>query len=198
MALDHVWGLGCRTCVQKDSRSAREGTACGRWTSPYTNPVANALIASLGDPPHIFLCRCDRWPSNVRSCSISKPSPTHGAGRLIRLVVDELLGPEPAASDVLDGGVGGAESLHGRWPSGAPTCLGWKSFRRMVEIARSHGIEVEVGAFEDWDAADRTFDRVTSAQAWHWVDLPISTAKRPSSAAARLFVWTAPDVIPTI
>jgi SAM-dependent methyltransferase len=47
----------------------------------------------------------------------------------------------------------------------------------MAEIARNHGIEVEVAAFEDWDPADRTFDRVVSAQAWHWLDLPVSTAK---------------------
>jgi SAM-dependent methyltransferase len=39
---------------------------------------------------------------------------------------------------------------------------------------------VEVDAFEDWDAAGRTFDRVISAQAWHWLDLPVSTAKAAS------------------
>ena len=30
------------------------------------------------------------------------------------------------------------------------------------------------------DAAGRTFDRVTSAQAWHWLDLPVATAKAAS------------------
>jgi SAM-dependent methyltransferase len=50
----------------------------------------------------------------------------------------------------------------------------------MVEIARCHGVEVEIAAFEGWDAAGRTFDRVTSAQAWHWLDLPIATAKAAS------------------
>jgi hypothetical protein len=39
---------------------------------------------------------------------------------------------------------------------------------------------VENAAFEGWDAAGRTFDRVTSAQAWHWLDLPIATAKAAS------------------
>jgi len=50
----------------------------------------------------------------------------------------------------------------------------------MAEIARSHGIDVEISTFEDWKPAGRTFDRVTSAQAWHWLDLPIATAKAAS------------------
>lgn len=50
----------------------------------------------------------------------------------------------------------------------------------MAEIARGHAIEVNIAAFEGWDAAGRTFDRVASAQAWHWLDLPIATAKAAS------------------
>jgi hypothetical protein len=50
----------------------------------------------------------------------------------------------------------------------------------MAEIAQRHGIDVEIGAFEDWDAAGRNFDRVTSAQAWHWLDMPAATAKAAS------------------
>jgi SAM-dependent methyltransferase len=50
----------------------------------------------------------------------------------------------------------------------------------MAEIARSHGVEVEIAAFEGWDPAGRTFDRVASAQAWHWLDLPVATAKAGS------------------
>jgi SAM-dependent methyltransferase len=47
----------------------------------------------------------------------------------------------------------------------------------MAEVARRHGISVEVTPFEQWDLAGRTFDRVISAQAWHWMDLEVSTAK---------------------
>jgi hypothetical protein len=39
-----------------------------------------------------------------------------------------------------------------------------------------HEIDVEIGAFADWDAA-RRFDRVTSAQAGHCLDMPVATAK---------------------
>ena len=58
--------------------------------------------------------------------------------------------------------------------------LGVELAPRMAEIARGHGIDVEIAAFEAWDAAGRTFDRVTSAQAWHWLDLPVATAKAAS------------------
>src|SRR4029453_2168963 len=58
--------------------------------------------------------------------------------------------------------------------------LGVEVAPRMAEIARSHGIDVEIGAFEDWQPAGRTFDRVTSAQAWHWLHLPVATAKAAS------------------
>lgn len=40
---------------------------------------------------------------------------------------------------------------------------------RMAEVARGHGFEVHVGAFEDL-RLPRRFDRVTVGQAWHWID----------------------------
>jgi SAM-dependent methyltransferase len=58
--------------------------------------------------------------------------------------------------------------------------LGVEVAPRMAGIARHHGIEVELSAFEEWDAAGRTFDRVTAAQAWHWLDLPLATSKAAS------------------
>jgi SAM-dependent methyltransferase len=51
----------------------------------------------------------------------------------------------------------------------------------MAEVARSHGIIVEVGAFETWDDGGRTFDLITCGQGWHWIDPDQGTAK-----AARL------------
>jgi SAM-dependent methyltransferase len=47
----------------------------------------------------------------------------------------------------------------------------------MADVARGHGIDVEVAAFEQWDARGRTFDLLTSAQAWHWVDPVAGAAK---------------------
>jgi SAM-dependent methyltransferase len=95
-------------------------------------------------------------------------------------VIDQLLFPEPAGLEVLDVGCGTGIASRQMAEQGA-NVLGVEAAPGMAEIARNHGIEVEVGAFEDWDAAGRTFDRVISAQAWHWLDLPVSTPK-----AARL------------
>ena len=94
-------------------------------------------------------------------------------------VIDELLGPAPAGLDVLDVGCGTGIASRQIVQRGAKV-LGVELAPRMAEIARGHGIEVEIAAFEGWDAAGRTFDRVTSAQAWHWLDLPIATAKAAS------------------
>ena len=91
-------------------------------------------------------------------------------------VIDELLGPAPAGLDVLDVGCGTGIASRQMAQRGAKV-LGVELAPRMAEIARGHGVDVEIAAFEGCDAAGRTFDRVTSAQAWHWLDLPIATAK---------------------
>jgi SAM-dependent methyltransferase len=48
--------------------------------------------------------------------------------------------------------------------------LGVELDPKMAEIARRHGIVVEIGAFETWDDRGRRFDLVTCGQAWHWID----------------------------
>lgn len=91
-------------------------------------------------------------------------------------VIDELLAPVPAGLDVLDVGCGTGIASRQMVQRGA-NVLGVELAPPMAEIARGHGIDVEIAAFEVWEPAGRTFDRVTSAQAWHWLDLPIATAK---------------------
>ena len=95
------------------------------------------------------------------------------------VVIDRLLGPEPSGLEVLDVGCGTGIAARQMVERGARV-LGVELAPGMAEIARRHGIAVEVGAFEDWDAAGRSFDRVTSAQAWHWLDMPAATAKAAS------------------
>jgi SAM-dependent methyltransferase len=91
-------------------------------------------------------------------------------------VIEQLLGPEPEGLDVLDVGCGTGIAARQVAARGA-NVLGVEVAPRMAEIARRHGIEVETVSFEAWDATGRTFDRVVSAQAWHWLHLPVSTAK---------------------
>ncbi len=94
-------------------------------------------------------------------------------------VIDELLGPEPRALAVLDVGCGTGIASSQMADRGADV-LGVEVAPRMAEIARRRGIDVEISAFEAWDPAGRTFDRVASAQAWHWLDLPLATPKAAS------------------
>jgi len=67
---------------------------------------------------------------------------------------------------------------------------------RMAGQARQGGTSVEVAKFEDWDPAGRSFDAVTAAQAWHWVD-PVAGAAKAAAAlrpGGRLAVfWNAFD-----
>lgn len=95
------------------------------------------------------------------------------------VVIAALLGTTPSGLEVLDVGCGtgiAARSMAG-W--GAKV-LGVELAPGMAAVARRHGVAVEIGAFEDWDARGRSFDRVASAQAWHWLDMPAATSKAAS------------------
>mgnify|MGYP003872607355 CR=1 FL=1 len=53
------------------------------------------------------------------------------------------------------------------------TDAGWdvtgvEADRRMAAVAARHGLDVEVGRFEDW-VPDGAYDLVCSGQAWHWI-----------------------------
>src|SRR5206468_196610 len=72
--------------------------------------------------------------------------------------------------------------------SGGPTAPGSRT-RPWSAAARSYGLHVEAGTFEEWDAAGRTFDLLIAGQAWHWVDPEPGARKaaavlRPGALAA--------------
>ncbi|NEB78543.1 class I SAM-dependent methyltransferase [Streptomyces sp. SID14478] len=78
--------------------------------------------------------------------------------------------------DVLDVGCGtGIASRQFR--AAGCTVLGVDVDARMAAFAREQGLAVEVGAFETWDAAGRTFDAVVAGQTWHWIDPAAGAAK---------------------
>ena len=91
-------------------------------------------------------------------------------------LIDDIVGPAPADVDVLDVGCGTGIAARLMQARGARV-LGVEVDERMAEVARRLGTPCEVGRIEDWDPAGRTFDRITAAQAWHWVD-PVSGAAK--------------------
>lgn len=91
-----------------------------------------------------------------------------------RELTDDLAGLRPG--EVLDVGCGTGKAAVAFVERGLPV-LGVESDERMAQVARSHGVDVEVSAFESWDAAGRTFDLVTCGDAWHWVDPARGVAK---------------------
>ncbi|RII14732.1 hypothetical protein DSC45_20475 [Streptomyces sp. YIM 130001] len=79
-------------------------------------------------------------------------------------------------SDVLDVGCGTGIAARQFTAEGCRV-RGLDADARMAEVARVNGLEVEVGRFEDWDPAGRSFDAVVAGQTWHWID-PAGGASR--------------------
>jgi SAM-dependent methyltransferase len=48
---------------------------------------------------------------------------------------------------------------------------------RMAELANEKGIRTQITKFEEWDAADRTFDLILFAQSFHWIDPDVALPK---------------------
>lgn len=78
--------------------------------------------------------------------------------------------------DVLDVGTGTGIAARQLRDAGCRV-LGVEPDERMAEQARRTGIDTEVATFEEWDPAGRTFDAVTAAQSWHWIDPLAGAAK---------------------
>lgn len=98
----------------------------------------------------------------------------------------------PAATDsrvqVLDVGSGTGIAARQLRAAGADV-LAVEPDAAMARVASASGLSVEVGTFEDWDSAGRSFDVVSFAQSFHWVD-PATAARnawsllRPGGALA--------------
>lgn len=105
---------------------------------------------------------------------------------------------ESPGQEVLDVGVGTGIAARLFTTAGCRV-LGVDVDARMAEVARRGGIEVEIGKFECWDPAGRTFDIVVSGQAWHWVD-PVAGAVKAAQVLrphGRLAVFWNADEPPT-
>ncbi len=79
------------------------------------------------------------------------------------------------------------------------TVLGVEADARMAEVARTHGLTVDVSPFERWDAPDEPFDLAVAGQAWHWIDPAGGAAKaatvlRPAGRFAAF--WNSYALVP--
>ncbi len=99
-------------------------------------------------------------------------------------LVDDCLAGLPAGPSVsvLDVGCGTGIAARLFRERGAAV-LGVEIDERMAEVARASGLTVELGAFETWDRRGRSFDLLTSAQAWHWID-PFEGAVKAAESLA--------------
>jgi SAM-dependent methyltransferase len=90
-------------------------------------------------------------------------------------MVERIVAASPGP-DFLDVGIGTGIAARQFHAAGCRV-LGVDVDARMADLARRHGLEVEVAAFEAWDPAGRAFDAVVSGQTWHWVDPVAGAAK---------------------
>jgi SAM-dependent methyltransferase len=90
---------------------------------------------------------------------------------MVKRIVAASPGP-----DVLDVGCGTGIAAR-QFQAAGCRVLGVDPDARMADLARRKGLEAEVATFEAWDPADREFDVVIAATAWHWVDPVAGAAK---------------------
>jgi SAM-dependent methyltransferase len=110
-------------------------------------------------------------------------------------LVDDLVASAPA--DALDVGCGTGKAARLLAQRGVPV-LGVEVDARMAAVARGHGITVDIGTFEQWDAAGRHFDLIVSGQAWHWIDPDAGATKaaallRPGGLLALFWNFSSVD-----
>jgi SAM-dependent methyltransferase len=90
-------------------------------------------------------------------------------------MVDAIVAASPGP-EVVDVGIGTGIAAR-QFQAAGCRVLGVEVDPRMADVARRHGFEVEVSAFETWDPAGSVFDAVVAGQTWHWVNPVAGAAK---------------------
>ena len=104
-------------------------------------------------------------------------------------LVDDLVAL--GGTDALDVGCGTGKVAR-RLAQRGLSVLGVELDPRMADVARGHGVRVEVAPFEEWDDAGRRFDLVACGDAWHWIEHKRGAAKvalvlRPGGSFVRFW-----------
>jgi SAM-dependent methyltransferase len=95
--------------------------------------------------------------------------------RYLDTLVERIVAASPGP-DVLDVGCGTGIAAR-QFQAAGCRVLGVDPDARMADLARRHGLEVEVATFEAWEPVGREFDAVIAGQSWHWVDPVAGAAK---------------------
>jgi SAM-dependent methyltransferase len=96
-------------------------------------------------------------------------------------LVDALLATDPRRALDIGCGTGIAAAL---LEARGCDVLGVEVDKRMAQVARARGIDVEVAKFEHWQARGRRFDLAVCGQAWHWID-PVAGAQKAATVLER-------------
>jgi SAM-dependent methyltransferase len=117
-------------------------------------------MSTLAEPMHAQRHRAESFGAQAAEYDIVRP------GYPPALFDDLVAGGRRTALDIGCGTGRAAVPLRDR----GLQVLGVEIDAEMAAVARGHGLSVEVGAFEQWDPAGRSFDLVVAGQAWHWID----------------------------
>ncbi len=123
-----------------------------------------------GDPSKSHLLRETAGSFGARAEQYDRARPGYPEA-MVAAIIAASPGP-----NVLDVGIGTGIAAR-EFAARGCTVLGVDVDDRMAEVARRHGLEVEISRFEDWDPKGRTFDAIVSAQTWHWIDPHAGAAK---------------------
>jgi SAM-dependent methyltransferase len=176
-------------------------SAQGGATGPDgAGPPEPPIEPAAGVRDHTNRTRAGSFGSDATGYDAHRPDyPAEAIDAVLRRVAGR--GPVGRGRlDVLDIGTGTGKLARAIAARGHRV-LGLDVDARMTEVARSHGIEVEVGGFEDWDAAGRRFDAIVAGQAWHWLRPDIAAPKaagllRPGGVLGAL--WNLYDPNPSV
>ncbi|MCV7012062.1 class I SAM-dependent methyltransferase [Mycolicibacterium madagascariense] len=140
--------------------------------------------------------RLDMFKNRQRANSFGSQADAYDAyrPRYPDVMIDDLLAG--GGRSILDVGAGTGIASQQFVERGA-TVLALEPDPRMAAVARRKGIEVEIDTFERWPSHGRTFDLVTFAASFHWVDSSVALPKireilRPGGRLALMWNRLAP------
>jgi SAM-dependent methyltransferase len=187
LAWTRLWGLEAQPSPRYRSRRSRwpdwwrgahppvppQLAGCNQVVSPRRLELEVArrcyTVGMVDDPRHPDPLRHRARSFGTNAELYDRTRPTYPA----TLVADLLAGAPRSILDVGTGTGRAARLLQGE----GRHVVGIEPDERMAAVAVGHGVEVEIGTFEKWDARGRRFDLLVSGQAWHWVDPVVGAAR---------------------